>query len=61
MPALTSMPGLGLLHLDLQTLLRELSGSASLSKAASLSAEPGLTLLPAVLTEDTAGSMNSTG
>lgn len=59
--ALASMPGLGLLRLDLQTRLREVSGSESLSKAGSLSAEPGLTLLPAILTEDTAGSMNSAG
>lgn len=55
--ALTSMPGLGLLGPDPQAPLGELSGLASFSKAVSLTAEPGLTLLPAVLIEeDTVGS-----
>lgn len=44
MSALASMPGLGLLRLDPQAPLREVSGSASFSKAVSLSAEPGLSL-----------------
>lgn len=61
MSALASMPGLGLLRLDPQAPLREVSGSASFSKAVSLSAEPGLPLLPAVLTEeDTQGQVCTT-
>lgn len=46
--------------LDGQTLLGGVSGSALFSEAVSLSAEPGLTLLPTVLTGEETNGVNCT-